>query len=191
MALKTQEAEQAMAAARAAVLANPETATLSPSRRQRRITSAENAVRLHRDTSVTAAQARQSRRLREFDRYQFAERDRMIAADIGMAPPAERFSEIELEARVKEALSDSRFQSWEELSDIANEYRVTIAARGQDVSFGMMLAQPDGSLAEPARAHVRRGGRPDTNKGLGDGFRREAVEAAIERNVRAHDGRSI
>lgn len=187
MALKTHDAEKAMSAARAAVLANPETATLSPSQRQRRITAAENAVRLHRDTSTSAAQARESRRMREFDRYQFTERDRLIAADLGMAPPAERFSEVELEARVKEALSDPRFESWEELSDIAREYRVTITPRGQDVSFGMMLTQPDGTLAEPARAHVRRGGRPGTNKGLGDGFRREDVEAAIERNVRERE----
>lgn len=187
MARKTQEAEQAMATARAAVLADSETATLSPSQRQRRITAAENAVRLHRDTSTSAAQARESRRLREFDRYQLTERDRMIATDIGAAPPVERFSEIELEARVKDALSDPRFRSWEELSEIAREYRVTITARGQDVSFGMMLTQPDGTFAEPARAHVRRGGRPGTNKGLGDGFRREDVEAAIERNVREHE----
>ncbi|WP_433676907.1 relaxase/mobilization nuclease domain-containing protein [Microbacterium gorillae] len=187
MALKSQNAEQAMAAARAAVLADPASAALSPSHRQRRITAAENAVRLHRDTSTSAAQARESRRLREFDRYQFTERDRLIAADLGMAPPAERFSEVELEARVKEALSDPRFQSWDDLSAIAREYRVTIAARGQDVSFGMMLLQPDGTLAEPARAHVRRGGRPGTNKGLGDGFRRGDVEAAIKRNVRAHE----
>lgn len=187
MALKTHDAEQAMAAARAAVLANPESATLSPSQRQRRITAAENAVKLHRDTSSTAAQARENRRMREFDRYQFTERDRLVAADIGMAPPPERFSEIELETRVKETLSDPRFRSWEELSDIAREYRVTITARGQDVSFGMMLAQPGGKLAEPTRAHVRRGGRPGTNKGLGDGFRREDVEAAIKRNVRGHE----
>src|SRR5690606_8699135 len=46
-----------------------------------------------------------------------------------------------------------------------------------DVSFGMMTAQPDGTLAEPARAHTRRG------TSLGEGFRVADVEAAIERNV--------
>lgn len=190
MRAKAQAAEQAMADAHSAVLADPDNKDLTPSQLRRRLTAAENAVHLERDAGTSASQARQDRRLREYDRYRLNERDRMIAHDIGAAPPREKFSEIELESRVKDALSDARFQSWDELSDVAREHRVTITPRGEDVSFGMMIAQSDGSLAQPSRAHVRRGGRPGSDKGLGDGLRREDVEAAIERNVREHEQRA-
>jgi len=187
MKAKSLAAEQAMADARAAVTADPANKDLSPSQLQRKLTAAENSVRFEREAGVSATQVRQDRRLREFARYQLNERDRMIAADIGAVPPKEKFSEIELESRIRQALSDPRFRSWDEVAKVGREHGVTIAERGKDVSFGMMLAQPDGTIAEPARAHMRRGGRPGSGKGLGDGFRREDVEAAIERNVREHE----
>lgn len=169
MRAKTAAAEQAMADARDTVLADPGNQDLSPSQLQRKITSAENTVRLKGDDQQSVAQTREDRRLREFDRYQLNEQDRQIARDIGTEPPKEKFSEIELESRARAALSDPRFRSWDELADVAREHRVTVTARGQDVSYGMMLAQPDGAV------------------GLGDGFRREDVDAAIARNVREHE----
>jgi len=170
-------AQQAMDEARSAVLADPASKALSPSRLQRRLTAAEGSVRLARQSEVPASRARQERRLREFDRYRLNERDRDIAAAIGTAPPKERFSEIELEARIRRTLADPRVQSWDDATAIGRENGVTVARRGQDVGYGMMLKKPDGSLAEPSRAHSRRGQR------LGDGFRVADVEDAMERNA--------
>ncbi|MFP3454435.1 hypothetical protein R0K30_22795, partial [Bacillus sp. SIMBA_154] len=82
----------------------------------------------------------------------------------------ERFSEIVLESRIRETLNDPRVQSWDDAAEIGRENGVTIKRRGRDVSYGMMLAQSDGALAEPARAHTRRGGVKDSGKGLGDGY---------------------
>lgn len=168
MQAKTAAAEQAMADARDAASADPNNADLSASRLQRKMTAAENTVHFEHETGTSATQTREDRRLREFDRYQLNERDRMIARDIGATPPREKFAEIELESRAKSALADPRFRSWDELGEVGREHGVTITARGRDVSYGMMLAQPDGTVAEPARAHIRRGGRPGSGKGLGE-----------------------
>ncbi|WP_418908924.1 relaxase/mobilization nuclease domain-containing protein [Glutamicibacter endophyticus] len=170
-------AQQAMDKARSAVLADPASKELSPSMLRRRLAAAEGSVRLQRQNGAPASQARQERRLREFDRYRLNERDREVAAGIGTAPPKERFSEIELEARIRRTLADPRLQSWDDATAIGREHGVTVARRGQDIGYGMMLRQPDGTLAEPSRAHTRRGQR------LGDGFRVADVEAAMERNA--------
>ncbi|PWD52043.1 hypothetical protein C8046_16725 [Serinibacter arcticus] len=159
---------------------------ISATQRRRRLLAAENYVRLKGVAGTSSTQDREYRRRREFDRYLLREQDRAAALDIGVDPEPERFSEIELEARIRSALSDPRSQSWETLSDAAREYRVTIEQRGKDVSYGQMLIQPDGTVAEPSRAHLRRGGQPGSGKGLGDGFRLTDVEAAIQRNVAQH-----
>ncbi len=170
-------AQQAMDEARSVVLADPASKELSPSQLRRRLAAAEGAVRLQRQNGAPASQARQERRLRELDRYLLNERDREIAAEIDMAPPKERFSEIELEARIGRTLADPRLQSWEDAMAIGREHGVMVARRGQDVGYGIMLRQPDGTLAEPSRAHTRRGQR------LGDGFRVADVEEAMARNA--------
>ena len=82
-----------------------------------------------------------------------------------------------MEARVRDALNDPRATSWEELSEVGPEHGVTVEGRGKDVSYGMVLADADGVLQEPARAHRRRG------KSLGEGFRVEDVETSLERNA--------
>ena len=151
----------------------------------RRLLAAENSVRFDSKQEMSPTQRREAKRLREFDRYRLNEEDRTVALDIGITPPKEKFSEIELEGRIKDTLSDPRATSWETLAEIGRENRVTIEPRGEkDVTYGMMLAQPDGTIAEPARAHRRRGGvKGAKSPGLGDGFRRTDVEAAIARNV--------
>lgn len=166
---------------------------LSPSALQRRILAAENTVQLRSYAEVVAerhgqqlspeqkkeasAQSRQDRRQREFERHAQTERDRGLAIETGIAPPKQKFSEVELEARVRDALSDPRATSWEELSEVGPEHGVTVERRGKDVSYGMILADADGVLQEPARAHRRRG------KSLGEGFRVEDVETSLERNA--------
>lgn len=158
---------------------------LSPSQLERKLIAAENSVRLESQTEQTPHHQREAKRLREFDRYRLNEQDREAALDIGVTPPKEKFSEIELEARIKDTINDPRADSWEAMVEIGRENRVTIAPRGdKDVTYGMMLAQSDGTVAEPSRAHHRRGGVEGAKTpGLGDGFRRKDIEAAIDRNA--------
>lgn len=186
------DAKERIEQVRAKVIAE-EGDTLSPSALKRRILAAENTVQLRSYDEVVAerqqqpltkeqkqqaaTRKREDRRMREFDRYQLREQEREAALDVGVAPPPERFSEIELEARVKTALADPRSRTWDELGDVGREHGVIIARRGSDVTYGMMLAQPDGSLAEPAPAHRRRG------KGLGKDFRVAELEQCLERNA--------
>lgn len=158
---------------------------LSPSQLERKLIAAENSVKLESQTELSPHQQREAKRLREFDRYRLNEHDRAAALDIGVVPPKEKFSEIELEARIKDTINDPRADSWEALAEIGRENRVTIAPRGdKDVTYGMMLAQSDGTIAEPSRAHHRRGGVEGAKTpGLGEGFRRKDIEAAIDRNA--------
>ncbi|OYO00736.1 hypothetical protein CGZ95_08930 [Enemella evansiae] len=156
---------------------------LSPSELNRRLIAAENSVRLGTSEDRSVTEERETKRLREFDRYRLNEQDRQAALEIGVAPPPEKFSEIELESRITDTINDPRATSWEALEDIARDNRITIAPRGEnDITYGMALAQPDGTIVEPSRAHRRRGGVPGSGKGLGDGFRRKDVEKAIGRN---------
>lgn len=169
-----------MEAAAEAVRADPDNAGLSPSQLSRKVTSAENRVRLQPAVARDASLEREQRRQREHERYMLGQADRRTIAGLdvsGMEGPPERFSEIELEARAREAMADPRAASWEGLGEVAREYKVTIDRRGQDVTYGMMMREADGSLAEPSRAHRRRG------RSLGEGFRREDVERAIEHNA--------
>ncbi|MDQ0648605.1 hypothetical protein QFZ53_002801 [Microbacterium natoriense] len=161
---------------------------VSPSQLQRRITAAQTRVKLmhtadpaqQQTVRPTVHQEREDRRQRELHRYEVNEQTRDAAREIGIELPKERFSEIVLESRIQAALSDPRSQSWDVLADVARTHGVTIAKRGQDVSYGMMLAQAEGAFAEPARAHMRRG------RSLGDGYRIADVEAAIEQNAAQH-----
>ncbi|WP_181158558.1 relaxase/mobilization nuclease domain-containing protein [Leucobacter massiliensis] len=160
---------------------------ISPSQLQRRLIAAENSVRIQDSVSRSGlepeakaqlhAQKREDRRQREYELYQLNKIEREAALDVGAVPVPERFSEIELEGRVREVLADPRAQSWDEIQELGRQNGVTIGRRGQDVVYGMMLVEPDGSLSEPARAHRRRG------TGLGVGFRVKDVEAAIDKNV--------
>jgi len=158
---------------------------LSPSQQQRRLLAAEKSVRLEGRDADTAHQKREVRRRRELVKYEQNEVDREIALDLGVTPPAERFSEIELEGRIRATLSDPRALSWEDVAEIGRENRVTIERRGEnDVTYGMMLVRPDGTVAEPLKNHRRRGGVEGAKtQGLGDGFRRDDIEAAIAKNV--------
>lgn len=179
----TADAAQRIAGARARTLARmPE--HLSENQRCRRLVAAENSVKLHSSAGRSVVQEREDKRLREHGRYMLNEQTREAARSIGIEPPAERFSEIVLETRITAALNDPRSRSWDELAEVGRLNGVAISRRGHDVSYGMMLEQPDGSLAGPARAHIRRGGIEGSGKGLGPGFRRADVEAAIERNTR-------
>lgn len=155
---------------------------LTETQRRRRIVAAEKAVRYKGSTIRSAGQDREDRRLREYDRYMLNEQTREAALAIGATPPAERFSEIVLESRIKNALSDPRATSWAALQEIAPQHGVALSQRGKDVRYGMMLTQADGSYAEPSRAHTRRGGIDGSGKGLGAGFRVTDVEAAMARN---------
>lgn len=172
----TAAAEEEIAQRRQEVLdtADPD---LSESQLNRRLLAAENKVTLQIRDEKSESQVRDERRMREFDRHQLTEQDREIALDIGITPPKQRFSELELEARITDSLHDPRSQSWEDLQQVGREHGVTIDRRGKDMTYGMILADSEGELAEPARAHRRRG------KGLGEGFRVDDVEASIERNA--------
>jgi hypothetical protein len=172
----TQDAKQRISDARAEVLAQL-SADVTDSERRRRLIAAENSIRLRGTLTSTPTQQREDKRLREFDRYTLNEQTRAIATELGIDAPAERFSEIELESRITKALSDPRSKSWDDLTAVARIHGVTITRRGQDVSYGMMLIGADGTLAEPARAHTRRG------KSLGDGYRFTDIDAAIDRNA--------
>lgn len=157
---------------------------VTPSELKRRLLAAENSVKLESTSEVSAHQKRDAKRLREFDRYRLNEQDREACLDIGVAPPKEKFSEIELESRIKDTINDPRATSWEAVAEIGRQNHVTIDRRGKnDVTYGMMLAQPDGTIAEPSRAHRRRGGIEGSGKGLGRGFRRDDVEKAVGRNA--------
>lgn len=153
---------------------------LTPSQLNRRIISAENSVKvgdhIDRSQQISVEQQREDRKQREFQRYELNEQTRAAAADVGVAPPKEKFSEVELQARVRDSLDDRRSVGWTELSEVGRERGVEIKRRGKDVNYGMMLADSNGELQEPARAHRRRGKR------LGEGYRVEDVEAALARN---------
>lgn len=170
-----EEAQEQMAEAAAEVREKYD-GRISESRLQRKITAAENKVTVRRTSTLTASEQREQRRTREYDRYMLNEQTRAAQTDIGLHPVAERFSEIVLESRIRESLDDPRARTWETLEDVGRENGVMIARRGADVSYGMMLADSAGDLAEPARAHRRRG------KGLGEGFRVEDVEARLQSN---------
>ncbi|MFP3397648.1 relaxase/mobilization nuclease domain-containing protein [Brevibacterium sp. SIMBA_078] len=184
------DAKRRMDEAREQVIAE-HGAKISDSQLRRKITAAENRVTLtngedralQQKQRPSAYQVREDRRQREFHRYELREQEREATLGIGATPPPERFSEIVLESRIRETLNDPRVQSWDDAAEIGRENGVTIKRRGRDVSYGMMLAQSDGALAEPARAHTRRGGVKDSGKGLGDGYRVADVEAAIARNA--------
>lgn len=150
---------------------------LTASQQQRRLTAAENRVRLDSRDERTPAQVREERRQREFELHKLSMQDREAAAGLGVAAPRQRFSEIELEARVEDALSDPRATTWDQLDEVGRGHGVTIQRRGKDVSYAMMLTDDDGELAEPSRSHRRRGSR------LGEGFRVEDVEATLQRNA--------
>lgn len=185
MARITEAATAEIEARRQAAVAEEGFDELTPSQQKRRLTAAENSVRLEsRDTS-TAHERREAKRLRELHRYEENEQDRAIAHELGITPPAEKFCEFELEGRIRKTLNDPRATSWESVVEIGRENLVTIDQRGkEDITYGMMLAQPDGTIAEPARSHRRRGGIEGAKSpGLGEGFRRGDVEKAIDNNV--------
>lgn len=185
MARITEAATAEIEARRQAAVAEEGFDELTPSQQKRRLTAAENSVRLEsRDTS-TAHERREAKRLRELHRYEENEQDRAIAHELGITPPAEKFCEFELEGRIRKTLNDPRATSWESVVEIGRENLVTIDQRGkEDITYGMMLAQPDGTIAEPSRSHRRRGGIEGAKSpGLGDGFRRDDVEKAIEGNI--------
>lgn len=175
----TRQAEERMAEARQQVVDNAEK-DLSPNQLRKRIEAAEKQVKLERtDDAPTPRQKQQDRLQREFERYQLNEQTRDAAAEIGAPGPKERFSEIELKGRVRETLADQRATDWQRLDQVGRERGVTVTKytkRSRDVSFGMMLADEDGVIQEPANAHRRKGSR------LGEGYRVEDVEAALERN---------
>lgn len=134
-------------------------------------------ARTREANSVDVLRARQERAEREYERYLTREHDRELARDVGAPLPPERFSELELAGRARDAVADTRWTTIEELGQLArDEYRVTITPRGRDVSFGMMRESADGTLAEPARGDIRRGSR------LGDRLRVDDLEAAGQRN---------
>lgn len=156
---------------------------LSESQRTRRLLAAENSVKLERNGTWSVAQEREAKRQREHERYLLNEQTRAAARELGFDPPKELFSEIVLESRITAALNDPRSRNWDELAEVGRLHGVAISRRGQDVRYGMLLEQPDGSLAEPVRAHTRRGGLEGSGKGLGAGFSRSDVEAAVRRNA--------
>ncbi|WP_218220431.1 relaxase/mobilization nuclease domain-containing protein [Nesterenkonia sp. Act20] len=155
-------------------------AGLSPSQLGRRISAAESSVKVrhHVDHAgrQTPEQVREARQQREYERYELNEATRSGALAIGVTPPKERFCELELESRVVNSFNDPRSIGWAELSTVGRERGVTISRRGEDVTYGMMLADSNGELQEPARAHRRRGTK------LGEGYRVEDVESSLERN---------
>lgn len=159
---------------------------LSESQRTRRLVVAENSVKLERNGAWSVAQERDAKRQREHERYLLNEQTRAAARELGFDPPKELFSEIVLESRITASLNDPRSRNWAELAEVGRFHGVAISRRGQDVRYGMLLEQPDGSLAEPARAHTRRGGLEGSGKGLGAGFRRSDVEGAVQRNADLH-----
>lgn len=156
----------------------------TPNQLKRRIEGAQRTVRLNEEARQRTPQQKkdlqeqtlQDRLQREFERYMLNEQTRNAAEDLDAPGPPERFSEIVLKSRVEEVLEDKRAVSWDELSRIGDKSGVTITCRGKDVSYGMKLHDEHGLVHEPARAHKRRGSR------LGEGFRVEDVERALERN---------
>lgn len=156
----------------------------TPNQLKRRIEGAQRTVRLNEEArqrtpqqkKTLEMQAAQERAQREYERYLLNEQTRDAAADIDAPGPPEKFSEIELQGRVKETLADQRATNWQRLDEVGEERGVEVTRRGKDVSYGMMLADEDGVVQEPTRAHKRRGSR------LGEGYRVEDVEQALERN---------
>lgn len=175
----TRQAEERMTEARQQVIDEAEK-DLSPNQLRKRIEAAEKQIRLERtDDAPTPRQKQQDRLQREFERYELNEQTRSAAEDLDAPGPKERFSEIELKGRVRETLADQRATDWQRLDRVGRERGVTITKytkRSHDVSFGMMLADEDGVIQEPSNAHRRKGSR------LGEGYRVEDVEAALERN---------
>ena len=147
---------------------------ISESALSRKITAAENTVKI-RSASDTG-NAHEDRRRRELDRHQHREVDRAIAREVGIPEPRERFSELVLESRIRDAIADPRSTSWEALGEVGRTHGVTIERRGKDVTYGALLERGDGTVAEPARAHRRRGSR------LGEGYRVADVEQVLQEN---------
>lgn len=156
----------------------------TPNQLKRRIEGAQRTVRLNEEARQRTPQQKkdlqeqtlQERAQREYERYMLNEQTRSAAEDLDAPGPKERFSEIVLKSKVKEALENKRSTDWQSLGEVGRERGVTITKRGKDVSYGMMLHDEHGLVEEPARAHKRRGSR------LGEGFRVEDVERALERN---------
>lgn len=180
-----QQIEEAKAAVQAEIDGMPEGQRPSESQQKRMLLAAEKNVKFQGTNELTAAEQRDAKRMREYGQYMLNEQTRTAAREIGIEPEPERFSEIVLEERIRATLADPRIQSWEDLTEVSREYGLTVkqSARGNDVSYGMMLEQPDGTLREPARAHTRRGGNKDKGNGLGEGFRVEDVQHVIDTNI--------
>lgn len=150
-------------------------AGISPSALEKRITKAENSVKVKSYDARSVQQQREDRLTQEHQRYELNEQTRE-AMPAGSARPKERFSEIELQGRIRDSLKDQRSQDWDSLSKVGRENRVDIKPRGKDISYGMMLADEQGEVQEPAPAHRRRGST------LGADFRRSTVEKTLEDN---------
>lgn len=180
-----QQIEEAKAAVQAEIDGMPEGQRPSVAQQKRMLLAAEKNVKFQGTNELTATEQRDAKRMREYGQYMLNEQTRAAAREIGIEPEPERFSEIVLEERIRATLADPRIQSWEDLSEVSREYGLTVkqSARGNDVSYGMMLEQPDGTLREPARAHTRRGGNKDKGNGLGEGFRVEDVQHVIDTNI--------
>ena len=180
-----QQMEDAKAKVLADIEAMPEELRPSETQREKMLVAAEKGVKFQGTNELTATQQREAKRMREYGQYILNEQSRGAAHELGIQPERERFSEIVLEERVKAALADPRYQSWDDLKEVGQEYGVSIerTKRGNDVTYGMLLQQPDGSLLEPARAHRRRGGSMEKQNGLGEEFWVERVELGIQANI--------
>jgi hypothetical protein len=133
-------------------------------------------MRAHRDRTRTPQAKREARRQREFELYELHQRERETMRAIGGQPEAERFSEIELESRIRDVLGDYRATSWEDLAQLGERYGVMVDRRGSDVRYAMLREREDGSFTA-GRSDTRRG------KGLGEGFQIEDVETAFVQNA--------
>lgn len=113
---------------------------------------------------------------RQDERHQVWVEKAALARDRGEPLQVEPFSVAELKLRAAKTLSDPRATSWDQLQSVARENHLTISKRGNDVTFGMMRQQADGSWAEPAKTDRRRGSK------LGADLTVDRVQEAVERN---------
>lgn len=177
MAAKTAELAARREQVHKAVRQQPGFDALSPNQQKRQLLAAENAMRAHRDETLTPEKKREQRRQREFELYELNEREREnLRALGGYTVQPERFSEIVLESRIRDVLGDPRATSWEALSELGERYGVVIDRRGSDVRYAMLREREDGSIIA-GRTDTRRG------KGLGEGYRIEDVERAFVQNA--------
>lgn len=177
MAAKTADLKARREQVQKAVRAQPGFDALSPSQQKRQLLAAENAMRAHRDETLTPEKKREQRRQREFELYELNEREREnLRALDGYTVQPERFSEIVLESRIRDVLGDPRATSWDALADLGERYGVVIDRRGSDVRYAMLREREDGSIAA-GRTDTRRG------KGLAEGYRIEDVEKAFVQNA--------